>query len=106
MLLIRNVIQPLWEDRSVLEKILASNCYVQITAGSLTGEFGNEVQQCSHELVRAGLVDVIASDAHSSLYRKPLLSEGVKCAAEIIGAENAQKMVFATPAKIISGLSL
>lgn len=90
----------------LLGKVLGRNCYVQITAGSVIGEFGKEVQQCSHHLLRSGIVDVIASDAHSSLYRKPLLAEGVKCASEIIGAEAAQKMVFATPAKIISGLAL
>nr|WP_321467018.1 XrtA/PEP-CTERM system-associated ATPase [uncultured Desulfobulbus sp.] len=90
----------------VLKKVLRNDCYVQVTAGSVIGEFGKDVQQCSHQLLRSGLVDVIASDAHSSLYRKPLLADGVKCAAEIIGAEAAQRMVFATPAKIISGLAL
>lgn len=82
------------------------HCYVQITAGSLTGEFGREVQQCSHHLLRSGVVDVIATDAHSSTNRKPMLSNGVKAAAEIVGAEAAQRMVFGTPAKIISGLAI
>jgi hypothetical protein len=52
------------------------------------------------------VVDVIASEGHSATYRKPQLSGGVKAAAEIVGAEAAQRMVFGTPAKIISGLSL
>ncbi len=82
------------------------HCYVQITAGSLTGEFGREVQQCSHYLLRSGVVDVIATDAHSPTNRKPVLSNGVKAAAEIVGAEAAQRMVFGTPVKIISGLAI
>ena len=83
-----------------------NNIYVQVTAGSLTGEFGVEAQQCAQQLLRAGVVDVIATGAHSATHRKPLLSLGVKVAAEIVGAEAAQRMVFGTPAKIISGLAL
>jgi len=79
---------------------------VQVTAGSLTGDFGQAAQQCAQHLLRAGVVDVIATDAHSTSYRKPQLSLGVKAAAEIVGAEAAQRMVFGTPVKIISGLSL
>jgi protein-tyrosine phosphatase len=85
---------------------MGENRYVQITAGSLTGEFGKAALQCGQHLLRSGVVDVIATDAHSSTQRKPQLSGGVKAAAEIVGAEAAQRMVFGTPAKIISGLSL
>lgn len=91
----------------LLELLEGQNqCYVQITAGSLTGDFGKESRQCAQHLLRSGVVDVIATDAHSATHRKPLLSAGVKAAAEIVGAEAAQRMVFGTPAKIISGLSL
>ena len=90
----------------LLLDLLDHNRYVQVTAGSLTGDFGQAAQQCAQHLLRAGVVDVIATDAHSTSYRKPQLSLGVKAAAEIVGAEAAQRMVFGTPVKIISGLSL
>jgi len=89
----------------LLLDLLDKNIHVQVTAGSLTGDFGIEAQQCAQHLLRAGVVDVIATDAHSTMHRKPLLSLGVKAAAEIVGSEAAQRMVFSTPAKIISGLS-
>jgi protein-tyrosine phosphatase len=95
-------------DPKVLLELLRDKeqCYVQITAGSLTGEFGKEAQQCAQHLLRTGVVDVIATGAHSCTNRKPQLSPGVTAAAEIIGAEAAQRMVFGTPAKIIAGLPL
>ena len=37
---------------------------VQVTAASLVGEFGPKVEQAATRLVRAGLVHVVASDAH------------------------------------------
>jgi protein-tyrosine phosphatase len=90
----------------LLLDLLDEHRYVQVTAGSLTGDFGQAAQQCAQHLLRAGVVDVIATDAHSTSYRKPQLSLGVKAAAEIVGAEAAQRMVFGTPVKIISGLAL
>jgi len=90
----------------LLLDLLGNNIYVQITAGSLIGEFGTEALQCAQHLLRSGVVDLIATDAHSTTQRKPQLSLGVKAAAEIVGAETAQRMVFGTPAKIISGLAL
>jgi protein-tyrosine phosphatase len=90
----------------LLLDLLGDDIYVQVTAGSLTGEFGKESQQCAQHLLRAGVVDVIATDAHSATWRKPLLSSGMQAAAEIVGVDAAQRMVFGTPAKIISGLSL
>lgn len=90
----------------LLLDLLGEGIYVQVTAGSLTGEFGKGAQQCAQHLLRAGVVDVIASDAHSSTWRKPQLSSGMKAAAEIVGVDAAQRMVFGTPVKIISGLAL
>ena len=79
--------------------------YVQITAGSLTGDFGKDARRCAEYLLRAGVVDVIATDAHSTGRRKPKLSEGMQAAAEIVGPERAKQMVFDTPMKIISGMN-
>jgi len=90
----------------LLLDLLGEDIYVQVTAGSLTCEFGKGAQQCAQHLLRAGVVDVIATDAHSSTWRKPQLSAGMKAAAEIVGVDAAQRMVFGTPAKIISGLAL
>lgn len=90
----------------MLSELLGEHIHVQITAGSLTGDFGWESQSCAEHLLRAGMVDVIATDAHSHSFRKPQLSAGLKAAARIVGAEAAQRMVFGTPAKIIAGLPL
>lgn len=91
---------------NLLLELVAVNRYVQVTAGSLTGDFGKDVQQCARRLLQAGVVDIIATDAHSTTYRKPLLSFGLKAAAEIVGMDAAQQMVFGVPAKIIAGLSI
>lgn len=91
---------------NLLFDIHIDSCYVQVTAGSLAGNFGRAVQECAIHLMRAGIVDILATDAHSSTFRKPCLTEGVKVAAEIVGTEAARRLVFSTPAKIIAGLDV
>lgn len=89
-----------------LLELLGDQRYVQITASSLTGDFGIDAKQCAEHLLRAGVVDVIATDAHSTEHRKPLLSQGTQAAAAIVGQDAARRMVFGTPMKIISGMDI
>ena len=74
---------------------------IQITAQSLTGGFGRRAYICACRLLEKGWVDVIATDAHSADRRPPILSQGVKKAAEIIGPEEARKMVTLYPELIL-----
>jgi len=90
----------------LLTQLLGDNMYVQITAGSVTGEFGKDAQRCAEHLLRAGVVDVIATDAHSTTYRKPRMTAGMQAAAAIVGEDRAKRMVFGSPMKIISGQDL
>ena len=77
---------------------------VQITAMSITGELGEAAMECAHELLKRRLVHVIASDAHSSQHRPPLLSHAVEAAAHILGDEKtARMMVTEWPEAILAG---
>ena len=79
---------------------------VQITAMSLTGELGEDLQSFTEDLLRGGLAHIIASDGHAPHWRPPLLSAAVERAAAVVGREKALSMVFDTPAAIIEGRSL
>jgi len=75
----------------------------QVTAMSITGDFGEMVMQCAERLLRHRLVHVIASNAHSSDSRPPVLSQAVEAAAEILGNyDDAERMVKEVPALILS----
>jgi len=70
---------------------------------SITGDFGGMVMQCTERLLRHRLVHIIASDAHSSDSRLPVLSQAVE-AAEILGNyDDAERMVKEVPTLILSG---
>jgi protein-tyrosine phosphatase len=87
----------------VLLGLLNSNVYIQITAASLTGDFGRDIQYCAHFLLDSGKVDIIASDAHSKNFRPPLLSAAEAYAARRLGKEASQCLVCKNPEAIIKG---
>jgi protein-tyrosine phosphatase len=46
-------------------------CYTQVTASSLTGNFGADVKDNAFTLINNGLASAIASDCHNLKGRKP-----------------------------------
>lgn len=89
-----------------LIRLVEVGALVQVTAGSLTGHFGADAQACAHYLVSSGMVHILASDGHSSQYRLPRLTEGLRVAMQLIGEEAARKLVEDNPSAVISGRRL
>jgi len=81
----------------LLLNLLDANIFVQITAGSLAGDFGKDSRECAAYLLKEGAVTFIASDAHSANGRRPTLTPGLKIAEKIIGKEEAFHLVKTNP---------
>lgn len=58
-------------DPAALERLVDAGMLTSITAGSLVGRFGSEVRRVAWDMLRAGLVHNVASDAHSEVRRPP-----------------------------------
>ena len=84
-------------------EMIRMGCLGQVTAMSLTGEFGEEVKRVADKLLKARLVHFIASDAHSINSRPPILSAAVQAAARIVGEAEARKMVTEYPQAVLGG---
>lgn len=80
-----------------LKPLLAQGCLVQVTAGALAGRFGARAQELAESLLREGVVTILASDAHNTRHRPPLLSEGFDAAARIVGEAAAMELVLHRP---------
>lgn len=90
----------------LLNLIEATGAYIQLTANSITGGFGPAIKSCAKHLLKKRIPGVIASDAHSTGFRKPVLSEGVDAASKIVGRELAEIMVNENPLSVILGLPI
>lgn len=93
-------------DPGLLLDLLADGVYVQLTAGSLTGDFGPGAEACAHYLLRRGAAHFLATDAHSPTRRPPVLSGGLEVAVEIIGRDRAVALINRNPAAVLAGLPL
>lgn len=87
----------------LLYEFIKAGTLAQITAMGITGEFGLEIKRLSKRLLAHNLIQVIASDAHSSSKRPPILSRAVEEATRILGLNEATNMVTTNPEAIIEG---
>ncbi|MGA1840014.1 MAG: tyrosine-protein phosphatase [bacterium] len=91
------------KDLNIIFRLVELGALAQITANSLIGEFGPGASKCAVEMLQNNLVHIIASDAHSSKFRTPVLSDSVVRAARIAGPKWAEAMVTDIPRAIIAG---
>ncbi len=85
-----------------IERLNALGCLMQITAGSVTGSFGRLARRHAERMLEEGRVDIVASDAHNTAGRPPLLSRARDAVEKRLGADEAEAMVDGRPAGILS----
>jgi protein-tyrosine phosphatase len=90
----------------ILSQLVKSGTLIQITAQSLTGDFGSRERKCAEWLLKHEMVHFIASDVHSLTGRPPILSKALERAAKIIGEKKARALVSHNPEQIINGLDI
>jgi protein-tyrosine phosphatase len=93
------------EDPTRYEAIVRIGAYGQITTGSILGTFGTRAKEYSEELLSKGLVHVIASDAHNTQRRPPLLSGCVDAVTPWVGREYAEAMTREFPRALLDGVT-
>jgi protein-tyrosine phosphatase len=91
---------------SVVAEYVNHGVFIQVTAMSVTGEFGNAAKACAETLLEHRCVHFLATDAHRPTKRPPVLSRGRDAAARIIGDEAARRLVYENPLAVIEGRPL
>jgi protein-tyrosine phosphatase len=87
-------------DAELLEALVREGVLVSITAGSLSGSFGDTVRRFALELVEAELVHNVASDAHDAEKRPPSIARELEQAG--LGAL-AGWLTEEVPAALLAG---
>ncbi len=97
-------IEMLQRDPDLLHEFVDRGMLTQVTAGSVIGQWGDEVMRFTDYLLRRSLVHILASDTHAAQGpRSPSLLPGMEAAAGIVGAQKARAMVLDTPRAVIEG---
>jgi protein-tyrosine phosphatase len=92
--------KQIMKDPALLQPFLAAGCWLQLTAGSVTGSFGEQAQLVASQLLEDDSVAVIASDGHNTKARQPKLKQAYTHISEHYGEARAKELTFHTPERI------
>jgi len=81
-------------------------CVIQMTGSALSGFWGERTRRAAQWLLEHDAVHVLATDAHDTEKRIPVLSTARDAVAEICGHDVAEAMVEANPRAIIQSQPL
>jgi protein-tyrosine phosphatase len=85
----------------LVQRLVHAGCWMQITAGSLTGAFGRNARYWAERMLNEGCVHLIATDAHDVNRRPPNLNRGRELAAKRVGEVEAQHLVVTRPEGVL-----
>ncbi|MHB8792305.1 MAG: tyrosine-protein phosphatase [Thermoleophilia bacterium] len=88
------------------ELVARGEVFCQLTAASIDGTFGKTLQKASLTMARAGLMHVVASDAHSTGRRKPRLSKAYEILRREIGEAAARTVTIDNPRRVLDSQPL
>ena len=86
-------------------RLIQQGAWMQITAGALTGMFGTRARYWGERFLKEGHTHILATDAHSTGRRLPVLSEAAAIAERALGAAEAQNLVLHRPQAILQNRS-
>jgi protein-tyrosine phosphatase len=92
------------DDVARYEEAIRLGGWGQITTGSVMGLFGHEAQEFSEEILRKGLVHVLATDSHNLRGRRPVLSEALSATIPLVGERRASALCHEGPRALLDGL--
>lgn len=81
-------------------------CVIQMTGSALTGFWGERTRRAAEWLLESQAVHVLATDAHDTEKRVPILSTSRDAAAAIVGQEVAEALVERNPSAIVNNQPL
>lgn len=100
----RNV--TLQRTPALLADWLRDGMLIQVTANSVTGGMGKRAQAAALDLLRKRWVHFLATDAHNTTTRPPVLSEAHALVTRKFGRDYADLLCTANPTAVIEGKPL
>ncbi len=80
-----------------LAEWIRMGCRVQVTAGSGMGRFGKQAPRVAEQLLQDRWVHFLATDAHNTTSRPPLLREAYNAVARTHGQDEAERLCVVNP---------
>lgn len=90
---------------AAVDAVRRRGALVQVVAPSLLGRWGPGVEETAWRLVDTGRADLLGSDAHGVLKRRPHLQEAADLVAARVGEEVVLGLTERNPAAVLQGIN-
>lgn len=90
----------------ILQEWMECSAHLQITAGSVLGDFGAAAEMFAWQLLEAGSVSLVATDCHDLVYRRPRMSAAFERMRYRLGERIARLICIENPRRIVEGQTL
>jgi protein-tyrosine phosphatase len=84
----------------LLKGYIDMGCMIQVDAGSIVGAFGRRTLKCAKALLKEGIADFVASDAHCASDYKKAYVNAYKKAVRWVGQEKAYMLFHGNAERI------
>ena len=74
-------------------RLVGMGALVQVTAGSLSGSFGEAARKCALDFAQMDILHFVSSDSHSTKHRRPVVSNGLSVLEKNIGSEKVNEII-------------
>ncbi|MGA9783128.1 MAG: CpsB/CapC family capsule biosynthesis tyrosine phosphatase [Terracidiphilus sp.] len=90
-------------DPQRLDEWIEIGCLLQVTAGSLLGDFGRKAESVALDLIRRNRVHLVASDAHAMSWRPPSMRRAYDLLQGQFGQATADRLCLRNPRAVFFG---
>ena len=84
-------------------KLKDMGAIMQLNMGSLTGQYGRQVRKTAEKLLKKGLIDLIATDAHAQRKIPEIFEGAEKRIKKLVGDRGFRLLLEENPQAIIKG---
>jgi protein-tyrosine phosphatase len=95
--------QGLLKQPQLVAPLVEQGCLMQVTAGSLLGAFGPGSQHMAEWMIQQHLAHFLATDAHGTRSRRPLMSRAFDRVCELVGIQTARQICCVNPRAVWAG---
>ena len=94
---------PSLRELKKVRALVEQGVYIQVNAGTILGKSGMNAKLFCRKLMRENLIHIVATDAHGSLHRRPMIAECLTYIERKKGKEYCRMITEHHPRQIIEG---
>ncbi len=98
--------EAIQKDPEFCRELKKRGAFIQINAGSIFGEDGHMIRKTARILLKNGLADAVASDAHGTKYRKSSLAKAYGFVVKRYTERYARDIFLRLPQDILKDISV